>query len=173
MEPTTQRERAPYADNGQGDAYVDNRGRTTPGYDTGYATNNRPYYGVNNGPASAASEQIMLASGGNLLLGLWLIAAPFVLTYASANARGNDIILGLLIATMAAFRVFGAYGRAWLSWANALLGVWLVVAPWVLGYSSLMHPTWNDVIVGILVIVLGVWSALSTHGTFTNANNRT
>lgn len=133
-------------------------GYNQPGF--GY---NQPGYGY---PLAGNHEQIVLASGANLLLGLWLIAAPFVLTYTAANARGNDVIFGIIIATIAAVRVFGAYRSAWLSWINVVLGAWLIIAPFVLGYGGHTHPMWNDVIVGILVAAFGVWSALATHGTF-------
>lgn len=111
-------------------------------------------------------EQIVLASGANLILGLWLIAAPFVLTYASATPRGNDIILGIAIGVIAAMRVFGAYRAAWLSWLNVLLGLWLLIAPFGLGYTHLSHPMWNDIIVGVLVIIFALWSSFATHGKF-------
>lgn len=115
-------------------------------------------------PAAADHEQITIASGANLILGLWLIAAPFVLRYAAANARGNDVVLGIIIASLAAIRVFGAYRSAWISWVNALAGIWLIVAPFALGYSGFTHPLWNDIITGVLVTIFGIWSALATHG---------
>lgn len=47
-----------------------------------------------------------------------------------------------------------------LSWINALLGLWLLVAPFIIGYSGTSGgATWNDAIVGIIVIVIGVWGA--------------
>ena len=45
-----------------------------------------------------------------------------------------------------------------LSGLIALVGVWLVAAPWVLGYPA-REPRWNDVIVGVIVLVLAVGSA--------------
>jgi hypothetical protein len=57
-----------------------------------------------------------------------------------------------------------------LSWTNALLGLWLVVAPFVLGYGVAVEAEalatagavggaqaamWNDIIVGVIVLVLG------------------
>ena len=35
------------------------------------------------------------------MAGIWLILAPFVLNYTTANARYNDIIMGILIAVFA------------------------------------------------------------------------
>lgn len=42
----------------------------------------------------------------------------------------------------------------WQDWATLALGVWLVVAPWVVGYSGNEAATWNGVVLGVAVIVL-------------------
>jgi hypothetical protein len=47
-----------------------------------------------------------------------------------------------------------------LSWANFVLGLWLIIAPFALGYSSVPAATWNSVIVGIVVAVLSIIRAL-------------
>ncbi|MGV2827876.1 SPW repeat domain-containing protein [Myxosarcina sp. GI1(2024)] len=51
---------------------------------------------------------------------MWLIIAPFLLGYVTSASRGNDIAIGIIIAILAALRLFGAYRAAWLSWLNAL-----------------------------------------------------
>jgi hypothetical protein len=132
---------------------------TVPGYDNRTMRSQNLYAHPN-----ADHEQIVLASGGNLILGLWLIVAPFVLTFTGSSARGDDIILGIVIAVIAACRVFGAYRSPWLSWANALLGIWVIISPWILGFSGKAQPTWNNVIVGIAITILAVWSAVASHG---------
>src|SRR5437868_13716449 len=37
-----------------------------------------------------------------------------------------------------------------LSGLNVIAGIWLIIAPWVLGYSG-RDPRWNDVVFGIIV----------------------
>lgn len=107
-------------------------------------------------------SQIKSASGFNLLLGLWLIIAPFLLSYATSASRGNDITIGIIVALLAAFRLLGVYRAAWLSWLNALLGIWLIIAPFVLRYGS-SSALWNDVIVGLFIAFLGLWSATASR----------
>lgn len=107
-------------------------------------------------------SQVKKASGLNLLLGLWLVIAPFLLSYATSASRGNDITIGVIIALLAAFRLLGAYRAAWLSWLNALLGIWLIVGPFILGYDS-SSALWNDVIVGLFIAFLGLWSATASR----------
>lgn len=102
-------------------------------------------------------------SGGNIIAAIWLVIAPFALTYTDTNAAlWNDIILGVGIGIVALIRVGMPLRYEMLSWLNALLGIWLIIAPFALGYSDLAEPLWNDIIVGAIVLVLAVWSAVTT-----------
>ena len=93
----------------------------------------------------------------NLILGVWMVASPWVLAHqANMQATSNAVLLGILIglaALIAMFRVM-----AWEEWTNILLGIWLVVSPWVLGFAEVTAAMWNAVIVGIIVAALSLWS---------------
>ncbi|SFQ02775.1 SPW repeat protein [Tranquillimonas alkanivorans] len=106
-----------------------------------------------------AAGTVRWTSGTNLALGIWLIIAPFVLGYSGLPAPlWNDLVCGLLIAILAGVRLGKPAHAEWASWTNAGIGAWLIIAPWVLaGYLS--AAVWNDVIVGIVVLVLGAYSA--------------
>jgi SPW repeat len=43
----------------------------------------------------------------------------------------------------------------WLSGINALFGIWVIISPWVLGFSHTTNATVSCVIAGIVVLVLG------------------
>jgi SPW repeat len=93
----------------------------------------------------------------NLILGLWMVASPWVLDYsAERNPTWNAIILGILIALAALFALFRV--MAWEEWGNVVLGVWLVISPWVLGFSGMAQAMSNAVIVGVVVGVLALWA---------------
>ncbi|HUV71396.1 MAG TPA: SPW repeat protein [Clostridia bacterium] len=106
--------------------------------------------------------QAITASTVNLIAGLWLIIAPFVLGFSEITAATiNDIVLGAIIAIVSAIRIFSSVRWNWLSWLNVLLGFWLIIAPFVLAYPA-ATPRFNDIILGIVVIIAGTWSATST-----------
>ncbi len=43
----------------------------------------------------------------------------------------------------------------WTNWLNVLLGLWLIVAPFLIGYSKTSAGAlWNDIIVGLAVGIL-------------------
>lgn len=107
--------------------------------------------------------QIQTASGLNILAGLWLIIAPFLLNYGDLRAAlGNDIIVGIIVASIAFTRAAGAYQAAWLSWTNFVLGAWLVIAPFILAYGQ-AAPLWNDIVLGVIVLALAAWSAVKSR----------
>ncbi|MGH7927550.1 MAG: SPW repeat protein [Candidatus Binatia bacterium] len=111
-----------------------------------------------------ARTTVRTVSGLDVIVGLWLIVAPFALGYASVvNALWNDIIIGAAVVILAASREIGeGYKVAWPSWINVLLGLWLIFAPFALGYSSIQNAVWNDALFGIAIAILAGWSALST-----------
>ena len=93
----------------------------------------------------------------NLILGLWMVVSPWALTHqAETNPTWNAVILGILIAAVALGALFRV--MAWLEWGNVVLGVLLVLSPWILGFSGLVAAMWNAVIVGAVVAVLALWA---------------
>ncbi len=103
------------------------------------------------------------ASGINVLAGIWLIISPFVLGFWRVPAATWDnIIVGIVVLILAATRVAGPARTAWASWVNLILGIWLIISPWVLRIAEYPSPTWNNVILGIIVGILGIASALTT-----------
>ncbi len=47
-----------------------------------------------------------------------------------------------------------------MNWITAILGLWLIIAPFTLGYSTHAEPFWNEITVGLLVAVLAGYLAL-------------
>lgn len=120
-------------------------------------------------PPESGRLQARVASGLNIVAGLWLLFAPYVLLYGPAAdaAVWNDLLVGAAVAVMALVRTLAPLRWVWLSWLNAALGVWLVAAPLVLDYGPVGAAVWNDVAVGVIVLGLSLWSAFSARGTRT------
>ena len=101
-----------------------------------------------------------LVSWINFVLGTWLIFAPILLRYASVRAAlYEDMIFGIVIASFALWRAVGegTPSMVRVSWVVAAAGFWVMMAPFGLGYGTTRAPVDNDVIVGLLVFILGVW----------------
>ena len=69
----------------------------------------------------------------NLLLAIFLFVSPWFLARASGTAVVDLRASGAAIALMSLAAIF-AYA-SWQEWANLLLGIWLIVSPWLLGFA--------------------------------------
>jgi hypothetical protein len=94
----------------------------------------------------------------NFLLGLCLIISPLVLSYADQTAAAwNASVIGLAIAVVAASTLV-AY-HEWGERITAVLAAWLLVSPYILGFSTMTAASWTHFVVGMLAAVLALWSA--------------
>ena len=50
----------------------------------------------------------------------------------------------------------------WEEWVNVVLAVWLIASPFALEFASHTTVLWNHIIVGVLVGILALWTALTT-----------
>jgi hypothetical protein len=113
------------------------------------------------------NQQVKILSGINIVLGAWLIIAPFVMGYTDTAAMWNSIIVGVIVAILAWIRAANPASAPWLSWVNAVLGVWLIIAPFILGFSGMTGSKWTNIVVGVGIAIFGAWSALATPATTT------
>jgi hypothetical protein len=112
----------------------------------------------------AELRRAQAASGINILSGIWLVVAPFALGFADSEAAmWNHVLVGLLVAALAATRALAPDRRESFSWTNVALGVWMLAAPWVLQYSDIEVARNNSIIVGLVIIGLAVWSSMETN----------
>ncbi len=94
------------------------------------------------------------------IAGLWLVISPFLLpAMGSAALEGlafwNQIVFGLVIMVLGLAALY-AY-QVWEEPVEALLGLWVVVSPWVLGFAGLAAFTLTNVIAGLVVLALAGW----------------
>lgn len=112
----------------------------------------------------AELQRARWASAGNVLAGLWLILAPFVLNFEGADAaQWNHIIVGAAVLILAAIRAFDPDERESLSWMNVVLGLWMIVSPFLLGYANVNDAQTNSLIVGVVILALAAFSAYETN----------
>jgi len=96
----------------------------------------------------------------NLVLGVWLIVSPLALGYAAqTSAAWNAYSIGVVIAVLSAAALWQF--QKWEEWLSAALGAWLIISPWILGFSEGHVATWNQIIIGIVVGALAFWSGVT------------
>ena len=93
-----------------------------------------------------------------LVLGVWLFFSPWILGFHSSmpGASWNFFLLGI------AFVVFAAFGlslrTAWEEWVTLVLGLWMIISPWILAYSGIASARDDAVIVGVINAALAIWT---------------
>ena len=102
-------------------------------------------------------SEIRWASGANILFGAWLFIAPWVLNYAQDAISWNETIAGATLMILATLRYIRPLGRFWIGWINALIGLWMIAAPFVLN-SQYITAQVNNLTTGIAVFVAGAIS---------------
>jgi SPW repeat len=93
----------------------------------------------------------------NILLSIWVIVSPFVLAFHSSKATWSNVVTGALVGILALIR-WGVQQTGW-SWLNLILGMWLVISPFVLFFSA--AAMWNNVILGILIAAFALTNTYS------------
>lgn len=116
------------------------------------------------------SEITEWLAGINVALGAWLVVLPFVMGEAISTstpfAFWNYVLVGAAIVALAGFNLWRADddrpGSAVAAGITALLGLWVVVLPYVTEPLIRGWLIWHDGIVGGIVAVIGAFNAYRT-----------
>ncbi|MFD3734903.1 SPW repeat protein [Streptomyces sp. NPDC058632] len=103
-------------------------------------------------------RDVVLVDGPVFLLGLYCAVSPWILHYTTSQPAlvPHNLIVGIAIGllalgfTAAPARMYG------LSGAMCALGVWMVVSPWIVGTDPDAGVIWNNIIIGVLTLALGL-----------------
>lgn len=85
-----------------------------------------------------------------IVVAICLFLAPWVLGFATnMSAAWNARFCAAAIALLAIWALYEF--ENWQEWLSALLGVWTIVAPWVLGLAQSAKPARVHVLLGLIV----------------------
>jgi uncharacterized membrane protein HdeD (DUF308 family) len=100
------------------------------------------------------SEGRSIAFGSQLLLGLVLLVTPWLAGYAAApTAAWSAWITGVAIAVVAAVGLRMTSAARGAAWVNLVLGLWALIAPWLLGFAPVTSAMWSHVLLGALTAI--------------------
>lgn len=109
----------------------------------------------------AQQPTAQIADGMMMLSGLYGAASAWIVGFDNQTSLTvTNLITGLAIAVLSV--AFGtAYGRSHgLTFVASLLGVWLIVSPWIVaGVDTSTAMIWSNSVVGALVCLLGLATA--------------
>ena len=109
-----------------------------------------------------------------LVTGLYLAASPWIAGFGgSTNLAVNNLITGAAYALL-----LGGFGQAYerthaRAWAAAVIGVWTIIAPWVVaGNVDTTRTIVNNVIVGCVALLLAMAASMAAGRTDRTARGR-
>lgn len=94
----------------------------------------------------------------NVVFGIWLFLSPFILGYSieGGAAAWNHYILGIAVTVFAIIALYDT--QVWEEWINLILGAWLIISPFILGFTEQPAALWNSIILGILIGGDSLWA---------------
>jgi hypothetical protein len=102
-----------------------------------------------------------VASAITLVAGIWLFVTPFLYGAFGNGNMYNGFTIGGLIIVFSLIRLARPLHGPALSWMQVIFGVWTCLSPVIFRFG--IEPrTWNNIAIGLLVIVLSVVSAHAT-----------
>ena len=88
----------------------------------------------------------------NVFLGIWAFLTPWAVgRHPGTPVVANYVIVGILITFFAGAALVAV--RPWLEGINIVVGAWLLVSPWLLGFRAITSLMWSAVVIGILVMI--------------------
>ena len=97
-------------------------------------------------------RNLMFVDWVNLVLAVALVISPWVLAFPAGAATYNAVIAGLVIGLVAIGAIV-AFAQ-WEEWVNLIVGIWVVIAPFVLGFAAATTAMWAHVVIGLAVAIL-------------------
>jgi hypothetical protein len=89
----------------------------------------------------------------NVVLGVALALSPWALGFThDVAAAWNAWIVGAIIALIA-IGTLVAFAE-WEEWANLILGLWAIIAPFMLGFTGMVSASRSHMLIGVIVAVL-------------------
>lgn len=92
----------------------------------------------------------------NLVLAVLLFISPWVLGFSLEPYPAWNAWISAIVIFVVAIGALSAF-REWEEWLNLIVGIWVVVAPWVLAFSAITNAVWAHVVLGLLVAAAAAW----------------
>jgi SPW repeat len=95
-----------------------------------------------------------------LVLAMFLFVSPWLLAFAHGALRIDTWVSAALVAVVSSVAIVAF--RNWKEWINCILGLWIAVSPWILGFQ---HPAAMvvNVAVGLLIAYLALLELWLLH----------
>ncbi len=106
----------------------------------------------------------------SVIVGLWLVIAPFSLGLTAVSAYWNSIAVGLLAIGMGSYQ-YAQPSLSWPSWVNFVAGLWLIISPYIFNPDQGAAFT-NAVISGVILGLVALFAAIAASAAVIESQER-
>lgn len=100
-----------------------------------------------------------------MTLGIAMTASPWLLGYTGLeDATLNAVLIGFLVFALSALAL--TLLDRWEAYLNAMLGIWLMLSPWLLRFDSYDAAKFPHLAIGAFILVIAaqeVWQGRNVH----------
>jgi hypothetical protein len=90
-----------------------------------------------------------------LLIGIWLFITPWIFGFSHTDFAWSPFIMGALVFL---FSIWALVNRKVAEETiNLIIGIWVFISPWVLGFSHTANAAWIMFVFGAILIVVDIW----------------
>ena len=90
-----------------------------------------------------------------LLIGIWLFITPFIFGFSHTTFAWSPFIMGALVFLFSIWEIIN--GKIVAETFNLIIGIWIFVSPWVLGFSHSANAAWIMFVFGAMLILVDIW----------------
>lgn len=109
----------------------------------------------------SSAVQSRLPAVIDVVLALWLILGSFIGGFGNVPSKASDVILGFFLAFLSVHRAIPTEESRWMSLVGIVIGCGAIAAPFVFSYSDVSSATTNNIIVGVLVVLVSAWGYMA------------
>ena len=89
----------------------------------------------------------------NLILAVWLFLSPWLVGFAGTMPAAWVAWLTAIAVAIFAIAALAALAE-WEEWINLILGIWLIISPWVARFSTQYDPKLTVSLTGLAIAVI-------------------
>ena len=94
----------------------------------------------------------------NMILGLALMIAPFVLGYnTNTTALWSSVLIGAVVALASGYKAYTKATDLWKDWVDIVAGAIAIVMPFVFGFNTLAVALWTCIVIGAVVVAVAAY----------------
>ncbi|MEV8395377.1 MULTISPECIES: SPW repeat protein [unclassified Streptomyces] len=103
-------------------------------------------------------RDVALVDGPLFLVGLFCALSPWIIHFTTTQPAlaTHNLIMGIALVVLAVGFTVMPQRMYGLSWAMCAMGVWLIIAPWIVGSGPDKGIIWTNAVIGALTILLGL-----------------